>query len=257
MSTRGYIFVKVSKKDQGKSLKFDREMIKKSGVTLHDSNKWNGKGFDELTDDIFRETPNVWANYIGIYIGADAYPTGAGEALLKHFDSYREAMNLMAGGMASSVYGDRVNYNQESRQWHYDHPEQQHPQDPDPGVMPIQKMLPEYCDSFQYVYNNNQWWVRKYNTYFYNLHELMELAKRENIDIDNAFGEAAEVTDEYKELEKYPSWTKRTEEQTKAYDKDVLYAGWKWNIMEPTPENVRHLDIDKAREVLKKYETVA
>lgn len=253
MSTRGYIFVKVSKKDQGKSLKFDRALMEKGGVTLQDSNKWNGNGFDELTDDIFRETPNVWANYIGIYIGADAYPTGAGEALLKHFDSYREAMNLMAGGMASSVYGDHVNYNQQSRQWHYDHPEQQHPQDPDPGVMPIQKMLPEYCDSFQYVYANNQWWVRKYDTYFYSLHELMELAKRENIDIDNAFGEAAEVTDEYKELEKYPSWTKRTEEQTKAYDKDSLYARWKWNIMEPTPENVRHLDVEKAREVLRQY----
>lgn len=253
MSTRGYIFVKVSKKDQGKSLKFDRALMEKGGVTLQDINKWNGNGFDELTDDIFRETPNVWANYIGIYIGADAYPTGAGEALLKHFDSYGEAMNLMAGGMVSSLYGGHVNYNQQSRQWHYDHPEQQHPQDPDPGVMPIQKMLPECCDSFQYVYNNNQWWVRKYNTYFYSLHELLKLAEREGIDIDNAFGEAAEVTDEYKELEKYPSWTKRTEEQTKAYDKDALYAQWKWNIMEPTPENVRHLDVEKAREVLRQH----
>lgn len=257
MSTRGYIFVKVNKKDQGKSLKFDREMIKKSGVTLQDSNKWNGNGFDELTDDIFRETPNVWANYIGIYIGADAYPTGAGEALLKHFDNYRKAMNLMAGGMASSVYGDHVNYNQESRQWHYDHPEQQHPQDPDPGIMPIQRMLPEYCESFQYVYANNQWWVRKHNTYFYSLHELMELAKREGIDIDNAFGEAAEVTDEYKELKRYPWRSNATPKQEKAHNKAYLYAQWKWNIMEPTPENVRHLDVEKARKVLKKYETAA
>lgn len=253
MSTRGYIFVKVNKKDQGKSLKFDRTMMEKGGVTLQDSNKWNGNGFDELTDDIFRETPNVWANYVGIYIGADAYPTGAGKALLKYHNGYREALNLMAGGMASSVYGDHVNYNQQSRQWHYEHPEQQHPQDPDPGVMPIQRMLPEYCDSFQYLYEGGEWWVRTYKSYFYNLRELLEVAEREGIDIDNAFSEAIEVTEEYKDMKRYPWKPNGTPKQRKAHDKASLYAQWKWNIMKPTPENVRHLDVEKARKVLRQY----
>ena len=253
MSTRGYIYVAVKKNDLGTTLEFDKKLV--NGTKLLDEDKWNGNEHGELTDNIWEPT-KIWANHLGIYVQCDMYPTGCGKALVAHYNDYKKAMNLVAGGMAESIYRDRIVYCKSRRQWHADHPEQQHPQTPDPGNHPFQEMLPERLESFQYLFYGGRWYIRDYYTYFYDLQELLEVAEREGIDIDNAFGDAAEQTPEYLEFKaiRDDHYHNVSPELQKEIDKAHLYAQWKWNIMQPTPENIRHLDVEKAREVLKKYD---
>lgn len=243
----------VRKNDLGAILKFDKKLM--DGVKLLDEDKWNGNEHGELTEDIWEPT-KIWANHLGIYVQCDMYPTGCGKTLLSHHNGYRKALNLVAGGMAESIFRDRIVYCKSRRQWHADYPEQQHPQTPDPGTKPFQEMLPERLDSYQYLFYDGRWYVRSYNTFFYDLQELLEVSEREGIDIDNVFHESAEQTPEYLEYKALRGnyCDRKSPEQQKDIDKASLYANWKWNIMQPTTENIRHLDVAKAREVMKKYE---
>jgi len=219
MSTRGYIIVKVKDENKGKSLKFDKSLL--NGVRLQDENKWNGKSFGELTDNIWKPTKKVTGNYLAIYNQCDSYPTGAGQTLLAHFNSYEQALNLVAGGTTESVFGDHITYCKGRRK---SLDEDAHYED---GSVPCQLHLPTACESWQYLFYEGRWYVRQWGSRWYDLEEYLT-AKGDKADYD---------LPDMKQYKEIPAWT----QDEQAHELALAKFEMVWNTMLPEGRGLVHL----------------
>ncbi len=219
MGTRGYIIVKVKDENKGKSLKFDKKLL--NGVKVLDSNKWNGKGWDELTENIWKGIKKVHGNYLAIYNQFDSYPTGVGRALLAHFNNYEQALNLLAGGTTESVFGDHITYNK-GRRVSLD--EDDHYKD---GTLPCQLHQPTACEAWQYLFYEGRWYVRQWGSRWYDLEEHLT-AKG---------GKSDDNLPKMKQYKEMPAWTQ--DEQAH----EVALANFEivWNTMLPKGRGLVHL----------------
>lgn len=220
MSTRGYIIVKVKDENKGKSLKFDKKMLG-DGIELRDENKWDGKSFGELTDDIWKPTKKVTGNYLAIYNQCDSYPTGAGQTLLTHFNSYEQALNLVAGGTTESVFGDHITYCKGRRK---SLDEDAHYED---GSVPCQLHLPTACESWQYLFYEGRWYVRQWGSRWYDLEEYLT-AKGDKADYD---------LPDMKQYKEIPAWT----QDEQAHEVALAKFEMVWNTMLPEGRGLVHL----------------
>lgn len=219
MSTRGYIIIKVKEENKGKSLKFDKSLL--NGVRLQDENKWNGNGFDELTDNIWKPTKKVTGNYLAIYNQADSYPTGTGRALLAHFNNYEQALNLVAGGTTESVFGGHITYCKGRRKSLDEDP---HYED---GSVPCQLHLPTACESWQYLFYEGRWYVRQWGSRWYDLEEYLT-AKGDKADRD---------LPDMKQYKEIPAWT----QDEQAHEVALAKFEMVWNTMLPEGRGLVHL----------------
>lgn len=220
MSTRGYIIVKVKDENKGKSLKFDKKMLS-DGIELRDEDKWNGKSFGVLTDNIWKPTENVTGNYLAIYNQSDSYPTGAGQALLTHFNSYEQALNLVAGGTTESIFGDHITYSKGRRK---SLDEDTHYED---GSIPCQLHLPTACESWQYLFYEGRWYLRQWGSRWYGLEEyLTAKGDKSNYDLPDM--------KQYKEI---PAWT----QDEQAHDAALAKFEVVWDTMMPKGRGLVHL----------------
>jgi len=220
MSTRGYIIVKVKDKQKGKSLTFDKNKLSE-GFRLQDEDKWNGNGFDDLTDDIWQTTKEVKKDYLAIYNQADSYPTGAGRTLVTYFNDYEKALNLVAGGTTEAIYGNHITYCKGRRKSLGDDP---HYAD---GPVPSQHSQPTPCESWQYLFYEGRWYVRQWGARWYDLEQYLT-AKGEGAD---------EYLPEMEEHKAIPSWT----EDEKAHDEALEKFESIWSAMLPTGDGVATL----------------
>ncbi len=93
MSTRCNICVVLKDEDLGKELKFDVSKIGK-------------KYADKHINKVGTVTSNV--KYLSIYNHSDGYYEGVGRTLLNEFNTYDKALNLVLGGDASVIIGEKV-----------------------------------------------------------------------------------------------------------------------------------------------------
>lgn len=175
MSTRGYIIVQVRESAKGKSLSFDRSMLSPD-IRILDDQKWNGDGFDPLTEDIWKTTENITSDYLAIYCQCDNYPTGTGAELLLHYNSYEQALNLVAGGTTEQVANSKIIYCQPRR-------DSLDENDYEGGNTPIQCAMPTPCESWQYLFFNGCWYVRQWGSRWYRLDKLLQLGEDADHDL--------------------------------------------------------------------------
>ncbi len=202
MSTRGYIIVKVKESDKGNSLSFDREKLAE-GISILDDAKWNGDGFDPLTDDIWKMTEKVTEDYLAIYSQCDNYPTGTGMELLRHYNSYEQAMNLVAGGTVEQVCSSKIIYCQGRRRSLEEHGYRE-------AFTPIQCAMPTPCESYQYLFYNGQWYVRQWGSRWYNLERLLTLGDDADHDLPDM--------EQYKRLQALPYHSEKRDKALMRFD---------------------------------------
>lgn len=227
MGTRAYVIIKVKEADKGRSLSFDTKKLD-AGMKLLDDQKFE-KGPDGcychglLTDDIFRTTEKVFANYLAIYVQSDGYPTGLGACLLEHFNSHEKAMNLLAAGTAEAIYDEKMIYCE---------PRRRSLEEDGYGnaFTPIQCANPTPCESWQYLFYEGRWYCRQYGSRWYNLEELLN-KKGENADAD---------LPDMKAYKSIPSWYKYPEAHDKAYNEFKQI----WNNMLPVGRGLVHLRVN-------------
>jgi hypothetical protein len=209
MSTRGYIIVKVKESDKGNSLSFDREKLA-NGISILDEAKWNGDGFDPLTDDIWKQTEKVTADFLAIYSQCDNYPTGTGLELLKHYNSYEQAMNLVAGGLVEQVCDSKILYCKSRRDsW----------QKTGFGeITPMQCAEPSPCESYQYLFFNGRWYVRQWGSGWYDLEQLLALGDDADRDLPDL--------EQYHKVQAMKYHSKKRDKAWDAFEKV-------WNAMLP------------------------
>ncbi len=159
----------------------------------------------EVSDSIFMESEPISKPFLGIYNQADSYVNGVGEMLVKHFKTYEQALNLVAGGMTESIAGGHIAYEPDRR--------------PDKGsttaweglsVTPLQDDEPcrvdsyhqddEPCrvDSYQYLYYEGRWYVRKSRSYWYDVEELLAALEGEDVTNTAYYIMESDETEEYK-----------------------------------------------------------
>ncbi len=100
MSNVSMIFVKVKNEDIGKTMCPDKQLIYAQELRISDI------GGNKLIPEteIDKVQPVVLdKEYIGIYHHWDGFPGGVGNALVKYFNSYETALNLMLYGGESDI----------------------------------------------------------------------------------------------------------------------------------------------------------
>ena len=229
----------------GRSLEFNAKKLT-DGVKVLDDQKWTGNGWEELTADIFRKTEKVYMPFLGIYCQCDSYPTCLGRALVENFDSYEKAMNLMAGGMVECITPEHLLYNESRRKWHFDHPEQQSPGDPDFGYFPNQRRLPDMCEDYQYLFFEGRWYVRTYQSYWYDVRELLEFGSQLE-EPDYGLKEYMLPMEEFLDPACSGYMPDREDKAARReWDKAYRYASWRWEVSWPDElESIAHPDIEK------------
>ena len=93
---------------------------------------------------------------IRIYHNCDGNINGLGEVLLKDFNSYEKAMNLMAFGDASTIIEEKATFYNSWRngeEWQYTKPKQ---------FKSEQLFESKSLESYVYLFKDNQWYVKKY-----------------------------------------------------------------------------------------------
>ena len=100
MSIRSMIFVEVLPEDLGKELKPNKNLIYNKGLrfeNIDDDSRISDKEIDKFPAVLLDK------KYIGIYHHWDGHPLDVGSALIKCFNTYKEALNLMLYGSESTI----------------------------------------------------------------------------------------------------------------------------------------------------------
>ncbi len=158
------------KETMGQTIKFDKSASPLPCVFRDWENRepFKPAPLVEVSDSIFVESEPISKPFLGIYNQADSYVDGVGEMLVKHFKTYEQALNLVAGGMTESIAGGHIVYEPDRR--------------PDKdsttaweglSVTPLQDDEPCRVDSYQYLYYEGRWYVRKSYSYWYDVEELL------------------------------------------------------------------------------------
>lgn len=140
MATRCNIFVKIRKEDSGKTLRIDLDKI--TGAESLKNLEFKTSRFKEVT---------LEHDYIGIYNHWDGYPEGGvGLTLQNHYNSYDLALNLVLGGNVSTINTTYKPYIcMGDANWESEEPRQQDTE-------------PKPTESYLYLFDNNQWWFKRY-----------------------------------------------------------------------------------------------
>lgn len=232
MCTRAYIYVATRKETMNKRIHFDIKLCD-IPVTEYDSGRYD---YILCNTENFVQSAPINKPYIGIYSSADGYPTGAGKALVNHFDTYEKALNLIAGGVVSSVTTSRVNYNRSlTRSW----------QDEEKRNI-VQGDKPSRCEAFEYLFYKDRWYMRNGSSYWYDVKQVLEAF--------NWFYHVSEAeTDEV--FENLPEWDSlipwhdgMSAEEEKAYDEASKRFHEAFRNMLPTKENVKTLHVERDSE---------
>ena len=153
------IFVEVLPEDLGKEIKPDKSLIYAKGLRFEDI------GGDQIADKEVDKFPPVWLGnkYIGIDHHWDGQPWDVGRALVKRFNSYEEALNLMTYGSVYTITGSRIipkmllggvyNFTEDMLPFMYDNLLE--------GISDIQCAEYTYPYSYVYLYANGEWMYAK------------------------------------------------------------------------------------------------
>lgn len=141
MSSAAFIGV-VVKQENGNVIKPNIELLGKEIVT-------------DLKHPLFHITViNETTEVMRIYHHFDGNPKKLGETLLKDFNSYEKAINLMSFGDASNIQLDKaVFYNswRDGEEWLYTKPKQFNSE---------QQFESKSAESYIYLFKNGQWLVK-------------------------------------------------------------------------------------------------
>ena len=167
MSTPATIIVKVKKEDIGSVRKCNvadinlrtEEMFIESYVRLFGKEKGYETALKYIRDDSDRVPnkkeftskiePVKLVNFIEIYHHWDGYPDSLGAELLKRFNSYESALNLMLGGDVSTIIDGSVPYISVGRPWNENKPT-------------ILDEVPDCNMNYQYLFKNGKWYYRAF-----------------------------------------------------------------------------------------------
>ena len=148
MATRSYIRVILKEEDRNRDMKFNPELIgDESGEYKIDEKEW---GREQLTiENGLWETVNPGGKEaLRIYHHWDGYPTGVGETLVKHYNTYEKALNLVLGGDCSTINDRYIPYAlRDCEDWE--------------SVKPTPIREDEGIDEeYDYMFKDGQWYVR-------------------------------------------------------------------------------------------------
>ena len=249
MGTRATIYVKTRKSTIGKSLKFNPAMLD-AGMKPLDDSKYDKetRRHPPLTEDIFVESEPVTKDYLCIYDQFDGYPSNMGLLLMKHFGTYEKALNLMAGGVTEAILKDGIVYCNERRtSFNNDDGYRQ----ATGGCSFAQHDLPSYHEAYQYLFYDGRWYVRQYDTYWYDVEQLLEAAEplEHRYDLDNAFEGAAEILPVYAALPEYNS--DETDEECELRWEASEKAHEIGDYLLPDGDNVRKMTLGQLQKSLK------
>lgn len=142
MATRSFIGVVVNSQDNGKTISPSLELLGKDIESFLKE--------AEFHDTVIEDSTKV----IRIYHHWDGYPNGVGKTLLKEFNSYEKAINLIAFGDASSIVGtDATFYNswREGEDWKITKPRQ----------YTSEQAYEDSCnEDYAYLFKDGKWYVK-------------------------------------------------------------------------------------------------
>lgn len=102
MATRSMIYIQLKPEDKGKTIYPDPELLKKDNIQIISVDT-----LENIPEDEIKKMPPLeiapHKNYIGIYHHWDGYPEETGKTLLKNFNTYEKALNLITYGDESSI----------------------------------------------------------------------------------------------------------------------------------------------------------
>lgn len=199
MSTRGYIYVMTRKETMGQTIKCDKSASPLPCVFRDWANRepFNPAPLVEVSDSIFVESRPIRRPFLGIYNQADSYVDGVGEMLVKHFKTYEQALNLIAGGMTESIAGGHIVYDPDRR------PEKDSKTAwKGLSVTPLQDDEPCRVESYQYLYYEGRWYVRKSRSYWYDVEELLTALEGKDVMNTAYWIMESDETEEYKAYER-------------------------------------------------------
>ena len=142
MATRSFIGVVVNSQDNGKTISPSLELLGKDIESFLKE--------AEFHDTVIEDSTKV----IRIYHHWDGYPNGVGKTLLKEFNSYEKAINLIAFGDASTIVGtDATFYNswREGEDWKITKPRQ----------YTSEQAYEDSCnEDYAYLFKDGKWYVK-------------------------------------------------------------------------------------------------
>lgn len=138
MSTRCRIYVKIK---EPCTLNFNPNLLDNKLENLKETMEWVHP--IEIGED---------KKYISIYCHADGYPDGAGKELIKYFNTYEKALNLMALGAITNVDEHFEAFN-----------------DTEPDIRPyIYVQSPLYIE-YAYLFKDGEWYYTVPTTTYSNV----------------------------------------------------------------------------------------
>lgn len=133
----------------------DRETIIKPSLELFGKDIESEFKIPSFRNTIIAEDTEV----IRIYHNLDGNINRLGEVLLKDFNSYEKAMNLMAFGDANTIIEEKATFYNSWRngeEWKYTKPKQ----------FKSEKLFEsKSLESYIYLFKDGQWYVKKYFSY--------------------------------------------------------------------------------------------
>ena len=144
MSTRSTIAVAINEQDKGRVITPNLDVLGKRICT-------------NFENPVFHNT-TLEQGVISIYHHWDGYPEGVGETLVKEFNDYEKALNLMGFGDASTINGiDATFYNswREGEDWSFTQPKQYESEDAFENSFNGDVFI-EYL----YLFKDGEWFVK-------------------------------------------------------------------------------------------------
>ena len=149
MATRSNIRVILKEEDRNKDMKFNPELIGKDSMGLYKINdkEWGSDQIEVENGSWETVNPNG-KPALSIYHHWDGYPEGVGVTLIKQYNTYEKALNLMLGGDCSTINDSYTPYAlRKGEDW-----DTIEPQKIDEG-----KGIGEEWD---YMFKDGEWYVR-------------------------------------------------------------------------------------------------
>ena len=255
MSTRGYIYVMTRKETMGQTIKCDKSASPLPCMFRDYEHRepFKTTPLVEVSDSIFVESEPISKPFLGIYNQAVSYVDGVGAMLVKHFKTYEQALNLVAGGMTESIARGHIVYEPERR--------------PDKGatdaweglsVTPLQDDEPCRCESYQYLYYEGRWYVRKGRSYWYDVEELLTALEGKDVMNTAYWIMENDETEEYKAYERqrinYHDIEDEEEHMRLFHENMALYDrvfNEPWCRMLPEGDNLHHPTADRIAAAVK------
>lgn len=147
MATRSYIRVILKEEDRNKDMKFNPSLIDENDEYGIDLNEW-GRDQLDIEHGTWETVNPEGQEALRIYHHWDGYPSGVGDTLVKYYNTYEKALNLMLGGDCSTINGKYSPYAlRKSEDWESIKP------------TPI-KENKAVSEEYDYMFKDGEWYVR-------------------------------------------------------------------------------------------------